>query len=105
MGGSVADAAWLAAPRRPAVTIVRVFYGLCLLWVIEGVGSWNRLLDSDVINPAWPASWIDSADPRTGVGIVLGAVLVAAIWVAMLPQQRAWLDRGPPSRSCSTSPW
>ena len=90
MGGSVADVA--RRQRRAharAVTVVRVFYGLCLLWVVEGVGSWNRLLDSDVIHPAWPASWIDGTDPRTGIGIVLGAVLVSAIWVAVAPQQRA----------------
>jgi hypothetical protein len=88
-GGSVAEVSRRQrAAHARAVTVVRAFYLLTLLWVIQGINGWNRLLDSDVIHPAWPASWIDSRDPRFGVGLVLGAVLLAAIWAAVAPQQR-----------------
>jgi hypothetical protein len=88
-GGSPADVSRRQrASHARGVTIVRAFYLLMLLWVVQGVGTWNRLLDSAVIHPAWPASWIDSNDPRFGVSLVLGAVLVSSIWAAIAPQHR-----------------
>jgi hypothetical protein len=88
-GGSLAEVSRRQrAAHARAVTIVRAFYLLTLLWVVQGINGWNRLLDSDVIHPAWPASWINSDDPRFGVSLVLGAVLVTAIWAAVAPQQR-----------------
>lgn len=71
-----------------AITIVRAFYGLNLLWIIIEAGSWPRLRESDALHAAWPASWIPVDSPRPGITIVVVAVGVTSLWAAVAPQQR-----------------
>jgi hypothetical protein len=82
---SLADA--IRAQERAgdgAVLIIRAFYGLSLLWLVEDMARWPALRETAAIDPLWPAGWIDRSSPGgaiTAIIVVYGTgTVLAAIW-------------------------
>lgn len=67
-----------------ALTLIRAFYALSLVWTVMEMGSWPALQEVPFVDPLWPAGWIDGDDPRQGISLILmlfgaGSAL-AAVW-------------------------
>lgn len=71
-----------------SILLVRIFYAAGLYWMAQSMGRWPELRDSAVIEPQWPAGWVDGSDPRTGITAVLVLYAAAAIAAATFPRLR-----------------
>jgi hypothetical protein len=72
-----------------AALIVRAFYAVSLLWVIQATASWERYASLKEAHPLWPAGWwFQAVSVRTGVNMIFGAYLVATLFALALPQLR-----------------
>ena len=72
------------------VVIVRAFYGISLVWVIQDMGSWLNLRDVAAIDPLWPAGWVDQASPRGGISAILLLYGTSAVLAALWPTFRTF---------------
>ena len=73
-----------------ALTIVRAFYALSLVWTIQEMGAWPVLRDVDVIDPQWTAGWVDRTDPGGGISAILLLFGVASVLAALWPTSRTY---------------
>ena len=68
--------------------LVRVFYVVSFVWVVQSIGQWRDLVEVEAIEAQWPVRWIDLIDIGTGIKIVLIAYLVDAVVVLLAPEWR-----------------
>ncbi len=72
-----------------ATTIVRVFYGLSILWAVQTIAAWPAYARLQQAHPLWPAHWwFDWFSVRNGVNLIFWAYLGTSIVVALVPEQR-----------------
>lgn len=71
-----------------ACTLVRAFYVVSFLWVVESMTKWADLLDLQVVDELWPARWIDQAGAHSGIKLVLVGYLVSGLAVLVWPERR-----------------
>ncbi len=68
---------------------MRAYYAVSLLWVVQATGSWERYASLKAAHPLWPTWWwFQEVSVRTGVNMIFGAYLVAALFALALPQLR-----------------
>lgn len=72
------------------LVVVRAFYALSFVWMVQSMSAWPGLRDLEIIEPLWPARWIPSEDPRSGVTFVLGGYLIASLAAMALPRVRTF---------------
>lgn len=71
-----------------AILVVRAYYALGLLWVVQSSSQWPGLRDTQAFAPLWPASWVPNDAPGTEITIILYAYLGAAIAGVCFPRSR-----------------
>lgn len=73
-----------------ALTIVRAFYALSLVWTIQEMGGWPALRDVAFIDPQWTAGWVDRTDPGGGITAILVLFGVGSVLAALWPTSRTY---------------
>lgn len=82
------DSGGVAAHAR-AITIVRAFYAVGLMWAVQDMDRWQDIRTSTVIDPLWPAAWVlDLFGRSRGLSLVLAAYAAFALAAAALPRLR-----------------
>lgn len=71
-----------------AVWVVRTYYLLGLVLLVSEMGQWRNLREVDTIDPLWPARWVDGADPRRHIDLILVGYTIAAALAAAFPRSR-----------------
>lgn len=73
-----------------ALMVIRAFYAMSLMFTVMEMNRWLDLRDSSVINPQWPAAWIDASSPRGHIDLILGLFLVGSLSAALWPTYRSF---------------
>lgn len=68
--------------------VIRAFYAISFVWMVHSMGSWVGLRDIEILEPLWPAWWLDSQNPRGGVTIIVYGYLLASIVGLCFPRSR-----------------
>lgn len=71
-----------------SMQLVRFFYVISVFWVVQQLGTWPTLRSTKVIDPLWPAEWLDWVGVRTGITLILVVYGLAAGLAAIRPQWR-----------------
>jgi hypothetical protein len=72
-----------------SITIVRVFYGLSVLWAVQSITPWPAYARLQVAHPLWPAHWwFGWFSVRTSVNTTFWALMITSVVVALVPEQR-----------------
>lgn len=70
------------------VLVIRAFYAVSFMWTVHTMGSWIALRDIELLEPLWPAWWLDSQNPRTGVTFIVYGYLAASLAGMCFPRSR-----------------
>lgn len=73
-----------------ALTLVRAFYALSLVWTIQEMGGWDRLRSVSYIDPQWTAGWVDRTSPRSGITLILIVFGVGSVLASLWPTSRTF---------------
>jgi hypothetical protein len=72
-----------------ATVIVRVFYGLSVLWAVQTIALWPSYAQLRQAHPLWPAHWwFGWFSVHTAVYMIFWAYLGTSVVVALVPEQR-----------------
>ena len=73
-----------------SIVVIRAFYGISFVWMVMSMGSWPRLRELTVLEPLWPAGWIERNDPSAGVTFVVAGYLIASLAALSFPLVRTF---------------
>ncbi len=68
--------------------LVRIFYAICLFFLVSRMDLWSRWLSVKYISPLWPVYWINLTDIKTGVMIIMILSLISVILCLLFSDKR-----------------
>lgn len=71
-----------------AVILVRAFYAISLMFVAREHGSFLTVRGSEVIDPQWPAGWLERFGQSQGIDLILASFAVSTVAAAFFPKWR-----------------
>lgn len=72
-----------------AFLLVRAFYAISVGFLVVDMNAWPGLADTTSVDPQWPARWLASDNPRTGIMVIFALYGFGAFGAAAFPRVRA----------------
>ena len=76
-----------------AFLLVRAFYAISVGFLVVDMNAWPGLADTTSVDPQWPARWLASDNPRTGIMVIFALYGFGAFGAAAFPRVREALLR------------